>query len=204
MRPSPSPHCSTGVSKRRPSHGAPWLLRAVGAEPAKLRIDYRVDGATNLDEREIEWLRGYQGAVPVRVGNVAWNQHQVDVFGELIDALDLIEKAGSASSPQAKHVETELIGQLGRVWDTRGQGLWESRAAPKHYGYSKVMAWVGVDCDLRARHDPSIEPAGLRRVEALRTKIHADVCEHGYHAKRRTFVRHYGSAQLDASLLLLP
>ena len=181
-----------------------WLLRVLGAEPAKLRIAYRVDGATDLDERVLDWLPGYGDAQPVRVGNAAWNQHQVDVFGELLDAMNLLKKAGIPSSVHAGHVEAALLEHLETVWDTPGQGLWESRGEPKHYVYSRVMAWVGIDCYLNGEQAIPIKPAARRRLEALRAKIHADVCANGYHSKRRIFVQHYGGAQIDASLLLLP
>ena len=181
-----------------------WLLQVLGPEPEKLRIAYRVDGTTHLDESTIDWLPGYGGARPVRTGNAAWNQHQVDVYGELLDALNLIKKAGIPGSSRSEFVEDRLVEHLVATWDNPGQGLWESRDAPKHYVYSKVMAWVGIDCYLKGTRIQPIRPAARRRLEAVRAAIHADVCANGYHAKRRTFVQHYGSGQLDASLLLLP
>ena len=181
-----------------------WLLRAVGAEPEKLRIAYRVDGDTNLDERRIDWLPGYENAVPVRVGNAAWSQHQVDVYGELLNALALARKAGVPQCPQGRHVEASLVLHLEKVWDTPGHGLWEDRGDPKHYVYSKVMAWVGVDCYLKGAKDTPLDAATIRRLTNLREQIHTEICEKGFHLERGSFVQHYDSEDLDASLLLLP
>jgi GH15 family glucan-1,4-alpha-glucosidase len=182
-----------------------WILRAVGAEPSKMQIMYRVDGGRDVRERAIDWLPGYRGATPVRVGNAAAYQHQVDVYGEVIDALELATRAGIPQTEHGRHVERAVVEHLEKVWNTAGQGLWESRDEPRHYTYSRVMSWVGVDRFLRsaARHGHG-EPRLLQRLRALRTQIHAEVCREGYDARLGRFVPHYGSQSLDASLLLLP
>jgi len=182
-----------------------WILRAVAAEPAKLHILYRVDGGRCSGERRIDWLPGYRWATPVRVGNEAADQHQVDVFGELIDTMELATRAGLPQSEQGRHVERGIVECLEGVWSTAGQGLWESRGEARHYTYSRVMAWVGVDRFIRsATRYGHADERMLERLRALRTRIHGEVCREGYHAGLGTFVQHYGGQELDASLLLLP
>jgi len=182
-----------------------WILRAIAAEPSKMQVVYRVDGTRDVSERTIDWLPGYHWSAPVRIGNVAAHQHQGDVYGEVIDALELATRAGIPQSAHGMHVERAIIEHLEQVWNTAGQGLWESRGEPRHYTYARVMAWVGVDRFLRsaARHGHG-EPQLLERLRALRTRIHAEVCREGYDSRRSRFVQHYGSQALDASLLLLP
>ena len=181
-----------------------WLLRALGGDPAKLRIAYRVDGACDLDEREIDWLPGYRGSRPVRSGNAAWRQHQLDVFGEVIDCLSLAVRGGLPASEQASHVKHALLEQLEAVWQRPGQGLWESRGEPKHYVYSKVMAWVGIDRCLRRSHCSPLSVESESRLRELGDRMRAEICDRGYHSGRGTFVQHYDGDELDASLLLLP
>ena len=181
-----------------------WLLRAIGAEPAKLRIVYRLDGGTDLDERIVDWLPGFDGAKPVRIGNAAWSQHQLDVYGELLDALSVAKHGGIPQCAQGAFVERELVRVIETSWKDPGQGIWEDRGAPQHYVVSKVMAWVGVDRYLKGASDEELDARDRRRLEALQKRIHADVCRKGWHAKRGTFVQHYDSEDVDASLLLLP
>ncbi|MEO8937726.1 MAG: glycoside hydrolase family 15 protein [Burkholderiaceae bacterium] len=181
-----------------------WLLRAVGAQPEELRIAYRIDGATDLDERVLEWLPGYEHAAPVRVGNAAWKQHQLDVFGEVIDAMSVARRGGIPDCAQGLHVEEMLVRHLASIWETPDQGIWEDRGDAKHYVYSKVMAWVGVDRYLKGAASKRIGSKQRRTLERLRTRIHAEICARGYHSGRGTFVQHYDSDDLDASLLLLP
>ncbi len=181
-----------------------WLLRAVGGEPARLRIAYRVDGRGDLTERELDWLPGYDGAKPVRSGNGAWDQQQVDVFGELIDVLALADRAGLDPDPRAGHVVAELVRHLESMWESPGQGLWESRGEPRQYVYSKVMAWVGIDRAVKGAGGAALDDPTRERIGALRDRMHAAICENGYHRDRGVFVQHYDSDALDASLLLLP
>jgi len=182
-----------------------WILRAIAAEPSKMQIMYRVDGTRDVSEHTLGWLPGYHWSPPVRIGNVAAGQHQVDVYGEVIDAMELATRAGIAQSAHGKHVELGIIEHLERVWNTAGPGLWESRGEPRHYTYSRVMAWVGVDRFLRsaARHGHG-DAQLLERLRGLRGQIHEQVCNEGYDSRLRRFVAHYGSQSLDASLLLLP
>ena len=182
-----------------------WILRAIAGSPDRLRIMYRVDGARRLDERTIDWLPGFRSASPVREGNLAAGQHQVDVYGELLDALDLAARAGIESGEQCAHVQQAVMAELERVWDSAGQGLWESRGQPRHYTYSRAMAWVGVDRFLRsAAAGRGVEAATLQRFARLRDQIHQDVCRNGFDDGLGHFVQHYGGQELDASLLLLP
>jgi GH15 family glucan-1,4-alpha-glucosidase len=182
-----------------------WILRTVAAEPAKLNIMYRVDGGRSLGERTLDWLPGYRWATPVRVGNAAAEQHQGDVYGELIDTMELATRAGIHQSDHGRHTEREIIKYIEKTWDKPGQGMWESRGEPRHYTYPRVMAWVAVDRFLRsaARYGHA-EPDMLTRLQKLCLHIHAEVCREGYDASLGTFVQHYGSQELDASLLMLP
>jgi GH15 family glucan-1,4-alpha-glucosidase len=181
-----------------------WLLGALGGDPEKLRIAYRVDGACDLDESDIEWLSGYGGARPVRSGNAAWRQHQLDVFGEVIDSLSIAVRGGIPASKHAAHVEGRLVEHLEAVWQLPGQGLWESRGEPRHYVYSKVMAWVGIDRYLRRAEAGRPTADTALRLRELRARMHAQICDEGYDTTLGTFVQRYGSRELDASLLLLP
>jgi GH15 family glucan-1,4-alpha-glucosidase len=182
-----------------------WILRALGAEPGKMQVVYRVDGSRDVFERSIGWLPGYQLSAPVRVGNAAACQHQVDIYGEVIDAMELATRAGIAQTPHGMHAERGIVEHLEQIWNTAGQDLWESRAPPQHYTYSRVMAWVGVDRFLRSatRHGHG-DASLLERLRGLRARIHDEVCREGYDVRRCRFVQHYGGRELDASLLLLP
>jgi GH15 family glucan-1,4-alpha-glucosidase len=181
-----------------------WILRAIAAEPAKLHIMYRVDGARYLHERIIDWLPGYRWATPVRVGNMAVEQRQNDIYGELLDGMELAKRAGIMESAQGRHLEREIVRQLEEVWNQPGQGMWESRDAPRHFTYPRVMAWVGIDRFLRGAPPGSLDAAVLKHLNDLRYRIHKEVCDQGYHSGLGTFVDYYGGQQLDASLLMLP
>ena len=182
-----------------------WMLRSVGGDPAKVRIMYRLDGGRHLGEWTVPWLPGYEGAAPVRIGNAASSQLQVDVFGELLDALHYAVRAGMAEKSHARHVVNELVHHLTEIWEKPGQGLWEARGDPKHYTYSQVMAWAGVDRVVRheeARDQPDTDR--LQRLRSLRARIHDHVCAKGFDPAQGCFVQHEGSKVLDGSLLLLP
>ncbi|HET8995164.1 MAG TPA: glycoside hydrolase family 15 protein, partial [Acetobacteraceae bacterium] len=182
-----------------------WMLRAIAGSPEKMRILYRVDGGRRMDEQKIEWLKGYEGAGPVRVGNSAAAQRQIDVVGELLDALNLIARGGVKETPESLTAERELVEHLERTWQDKGHGLWESRGEPHRYTYSMAMAWVGVDRFLRnnARRG-TMDTATLEHLRALRDQIHAEVVELGWNHARGHFVDRYGGERVDASLLLLP
>jgi GH15 family glucan-1,4-alpha-glucosidase len=182
-----------------------WILRAVAAEPSKMRVLYRVDGGRDIAERSIDWLPGYRGATPVRVGNAAAFQHQIDIYGEVIDALELATRAGIAQTRHGTDVERGIVAHLEQVWDTPGQSLWESRDEVHRYTCSQVMAWVGVDRFLRsaARHGHADE-ARLQQLRALRARIQEEVLRRGFDERLGRFVQRYDGKELDASLLLMP
>jgi GH15 family glucan-1,4-alpha-glucosidase len=182
-----------------------WLLRAIAGAPDKMRIMYRVDGGRQIEERTIDTLPGWNGAQPVRVGNAAARQRQLDVYGEVLDSACLCDQAGIPRNANGIATSTRLVAHVERIWREPDQGMWESRAAPRHYVYSKVMAWVAVDRFLRLddRHHGCTSDRRAE-LEALRETIHADVCGKGFDAGRGSFMQSYGSRHLDASVLLLP
>ncbi len=182
-----------------------WMLRAIAASPDQMRILYRIDGDRRMYEQSVPWLPGFDGAEPVRVGNDAAAQEQIDVVGELLDALNLMSRAGIEATPRVLAAERDLIGHLESTWHDKGHGLWEGRGRAEHFTYSKVMSWVGVDSFIRgaARH-ASLTPGDLNRLQALRKRIHAEVLERSWNHARGYFVDRYGGERLDASLLLLP
>jgi GH15 family glucan-1,4-alpha-glucosidase len=182
-----------------------WILRALGSEPAKMRTMYRVDGGRDVNECTLDWLPGFHGARPVRVGNAAAYQRQIDIYGEVLDAMELATRAGIPQSEHGKHIERGIAEYLESIWDETGRGIWESREESHRYVYSQVMAWVGIDRFVRSagRHGHA-DAALLDRLKALREQIHAQICEQGYDASRGHFVQHYGDHALDGSLLLLP
>lgn len=180
-----------------------WLLRAAAGSPEDLQALYSVTGARRLDEYEVGWLPGYRGAVPVRVGNAASKQFQLDVYGEVMDTLHLARAAGLEPEPHAWQIQMALLKFLESNWQQPDEGIWEIRGPRRHFTYSKVMAWVAFD---RAVKD--VEAFGLdgpvERWRQVRDAIHAQVCELGFDARRNAFVQSYGSPHLDASLLLIP
>ena len=182
-----------------------WIKRAIGGDPDKIQIMYRLDGRRHLDEWEVDWLPGYEGARPVRIGNEAAGQKQLDVLGELVDAMHFSRRAGLDTQERALEVEAVLIAELERVWDRPGSDIWESRGEPQRYTYSMAMAWVAIDRHLNG-HDSAGRLDDDRRdtLTRLAQRIHDTVCEKGFDAKRNSFVLSFGSDALDASLLLLP
>jgi GH15 family glucan-1,4-alpha-glucosidase len=180
-----------------------WLVRAVAGDPAKLQIMYGLDGRQRLPESTLDWLSGFAGSGPVRVGNAAAAQLQLDVWGEVLDGLHLARDAGLAMTEPAWDLQRALLDWLESNWQRPDNGLWEVRGPQRPFVHSKAMAWVGVDRAVRTveRHGLDGPVAHWR---ALRDRIHADVCEHGYDAERRTFTQFYGSTGVDAALLLLP
>lgn len=180
-----------------------WLVRAVAGNPAKLQIMYGLDGTRRLPEQTLHWLRGYEGSAPVRVGNAAAGQFQLDVWGEVLDGLHLARDTGLDADDTAWDVQRALMDFLEGNWQNPDSSLWEVRGPSRHFVHSKVMAWAGVDRAVR-----SVENHGLTgpvdRWRVLRDHIHADVCARGYDAERRTFTQSYGSNGVDAALLLLP
>lgn len=183
--------------------GREWLLRAVAGDPARTQIMYGVSGERRLSEFEVPWLPGYQGAAPVRVGNAAVDQFQLDVFGEVMDALHAARDAGMQGADEAWSLQRKLIGFVEGVWRKPDEGIWEVRGPRRHFVYSKVMAWVALDRAIRGVEHGGL-PGPTRRWRAVRDEIRKQVLEQGYDASRNTFTQYYGSKSLDAALLLLP
>jgi len=179
-----------------------WLLRAVAGDPAKLQIMYGIDGTRRLPEQQLPWLPGYENSVPVRIGNAASDQLQLDVWGEVLDGLSLARDAGLSVEDDAWDLQVALLNYLEGHWHQPDNGLWEIRGARRHFTHSKVMAWVAADRMVRAAHSHHLA-APLDRWQRMRDDIHADVLTHGYDPTRGTFVQSYGSTALDSSLLII-
>jgi GH15 family glucan-1,4-alpha-glucosidase len=180
-----------------------WLLRAIAGKPSQIQIMYGLGGERQLNEWDLPWLPGYEGAAPVRVGNAASNQRQLDLFGEVMDVLYQAVKAGLAASDDAWQLQRSLITHLETIWDQPDDGIWEVRGGPRHFTHSKVMCWVALDRAVRMAEENGLD-GPLDRWRRVRQQIHDDVCAHGFDPERGSFVQAYGSKQLDASLLLLP
>ncbi|WP_172387517.1 glycoside hydrolase family 15 protein [Streptomyces sp. MNP-20] len=181
-----------------------WLLRAVAGDPADLQIMYGLGGERRLPEADAAWLPGYAGSVPVRLGNAAVCQRQLDVYGEVVDSLWLARHSGMATRPHAWRIQLALMEFLRQVWREPDEGLWEVRGPRRQFVHSKVMAWVAADRTVRALEDrPDLE-GDADRWRRLRAEIHEEVCARGYDADRGTFTQSYGSRELDAALLLIP
>ena len=180
-----------------------WLLRAVAGDPADVQIMYGVGGERRLTELELPWLPGYEGSAPVRVGNAASDQLQLDVYGEVMDALYQARTAGLALEPAAWQIQVALLEHLEEAWRDPDEGIWEIRGERRHFVHSKAMAWVAFDRGVR-----TVESQGLdgpaERWRAVRDEIHAEICEHGWNEQLGSFTQSYDSTELDASLLLLP
>ncbi|MYW66615.1 glycoside hydrolase family 15 protein [Streptomyces sp. SID8379] len=181
-----------------------WLLRAVAGNPADLQIMYGLAGERRLPEQELGWLDGYRDSRPVRTGNGAVQQVQLDVYGEVVDSLAVARRSGLKTGSHVWKLQLALLDFLEEAWEEPDEGLWEVRGPRRHFVHSKVMAWVAVDRTVRAMEDDPRLPGDIDRLRKLRDTIHRDVCERGYDAERGTFTQFYGSRALDAALLLLP
>jgi GH15 family glucan-1,4-alpha-glucosidase len=180
-----------------------WLLRAVAGSPAELQIMYGVAGERRLVEYEVPWLAGYQKSAPVRIGNAAAGQVQLDVYGEVLDALYVARRAGLAANDASWGLECALIEHLETIWDQPDDGIWEVRGGRKHFTHSKVMAWVAFDRAIRSSEEFGLE-SPLDHWRAIRDRIHRHVCDNGFDGTQNSFVQSFGSTALDASLLLIP
>jgi GH15 family glucan-1,4-alpha-glucosidase len=180
-----------------------WLLRAVAGSPDDLQILYGVAGERRLQEFEIPWLPGYEGSAPVRIGNGAVGQLQLDVYGEVLDAFYVARRAGLSTSDATWALECSLILHLEKIWREPDEGIWEVRGGRRHFTHSKVMAWVAFDRAVRSIEEFGLE-GPLERWRDVRNAIHDEVCARGYDANENTFVQSFGDAALDASLLLIP
>ncbi|MFE5833841.1 glycoside hydrolase family 15 protein [Streptomyces sp. NPDC056488] len=181
-----------------------WLLRSVAGDPADLQIMYGPAGERRLPETTLPWLRGYADSAPVRTGNAAVDQFQLDVYGEVLDSLNRAREAGIPAERHAWNLQLSLLGFLEAVWREPDEGLWEVRGPRRHFTHSKVMAWVAADRAVRTLEaDPSL-PGDAARWRAMRDDIHAQVCDRAYDPVRNTFTQSYGSRELDAATLLIP
>jgi GH15 family glucan-1,4-alpha-glucosidase len=180
-----------------------WLLRAAAGDPAALQTLYGARGERRVLEVELDWLAGYEGSRPVRVGNAAVHQFQLDVYGELIDCMHVARRGGLQPDEAAWALETKVIEHVEASWRLPDEGIWEVRGPRQHFTYSKVMAWVAIDRGVKA-----IERYGregpLDHWRELRTVMHEEICRRAYDAERNTFVQAYGSRSLDAALLMMP
>jgi GH15 family glucan-1,4-alpha-glucosidase len=180
-----------------------WLLRAVAGSPDQLQIMYGLGGERRLAEWEVPWLPGYEGSRPVRIGNAAVNQTQLDVYGEILDALYLAHSHGLPTVDRAIAIGQSVLSHLARIWRLPDEGIWEVRGPPQHFTHSKVMAWVAFDRAVKIVERVGGE-GSIERVGRIRDDIHRDVCRHAFDPALNSFVQAYGSKALDASLLLLP
>jgi GH15 family glucan-1,4-alpha-glucosidase len=180
-----------------------WLLRAAAGAPSQVQIMYGLAGERRLTEYVIPWLPGYEQSSPVRIGNAAHSQVQLDVFGEVMDALHQARRGGLHPREADWAFQRALLEQLEQVWDLPDEGIWEVRGERRHFTHSKVMAWVALDRGIRAAEAFNLN-GPVSRWKVLRQSIHDEVCSRGFDRQLGSFVQSYGSKELDASLLLLP
>jgi len=180
-----------------------WMLRAAAGHPSQLQIMYGLAGERRLEELELPWLAGYENSRPVRIGNAAADQLQLDVYGELMDSLHVARKFELPTSAESWNFQKTLLANLTKKWERPDKGIWEIRGASKPFTHSRLMAWVAYDRAIKAAEDFGL-PGPVEDWRALRATIKADILRHGWSDRRRSFVQAYGSDALDASLLLLP
>ncbi len=180
-----------------------WMERTVAGDPADMQIMYGLGGERRLWEFNLDWLGGYEDSRPVRIGNKAHAQFQLDVFGEVMDTLHVARQAGVPSERESWNVQKALVAFVERHWDAPDDGIWEIRGPRRHFTHSKVMAWVAVDRAVKAVEQFGLDgPVGHWR--ELRARIHQDVLAHGFDTARNTFLQYYGGTSLDASSLMIP
>ncbi|MFL6023535.1 MAG: glycoside hydrolase family 15 protein [Marmoricola sp.] len=179
-----------------------WLLRAIAGDPEDLQIMYAVDGSRHLPERELPHLAGYAGSRPVRIGNAAVDQRQGDVLGEVLGALSVARDAGLAETGVSWSLQRSLLRSVERTWNLADHGIWEIRGPQQHFTHSRVMMWVAVDRMVRGVEKHDLD-GPVETWRALRRRIAEEVLERGYDPDRNTFTQHYGTREVDASLLLL-
>ncbi len=180
-----------------------WLLRAVAGSPSQLNIMYGIAGERRLTEIELDYLPGYESSRPVRIGNAAWSQFQLDVFGEVCDTLFAGQRMGLSHDEHMWRMLAHLTEYLETHWSNPDEGIWEVRGPRRHFVHSKVMAWVAFDRMVKSIERFQLD-GPIEKWTAIRDEIHREVCAQGYDAKRSTFVQSYGSDELDASLLMIP
>ena len=179
-----------------------WLVRAVAGKPENLQIMYGVAGERRLTEYEVPWLAGYEASAPVRVGNAAHGQRQLDVYGEVIDAFYAGRRLGLSPDASSWALECKLVAHLETIWGQPDDGIWEMRGPPRHFTHSKVMAWVAFDRIVRSAEEFGLD-GPVAHWKAVRDRIHADICRQGYNAALGSFVQSYGADRCDASLLMI-
>ncbi len=182
---------------------AEWLHRSIAGSPEQVQIMYGIGGERRLEELTVNFLPGYQGAAPVRVGNAAATQLQLDVYGEVMDALHQARFAKLLTNTETWSLQRALLDHLETIWQQPDEGLWETRGGPRHFTFSKVMAWVAFDRGIRDAEAFGLE-APVERWREVRDIIHATVCRDGYDEQLGSFVQSFGAKALDASLLLIP
>jgi GH15 family glucan-1,4-alpha-glucosidase len=180
-----------------------WLLRAIAGHPRDMQIMYGVAGERDLPEFEVPWLKGYADSTPVRIGNAAHRQFQLDVYGEVMDTLYVAGKYGIPPDEDVWRVQGDLMNFIETAWKEPDEGIWEVRGERRHFTHSKVMAWVAADRAVKSIKRYKLDGPADKWI-ALRDEIHREVCERGFDAKRNTFVQHYDTDALDASLLMIP
>lgn len=180
-----------------------WLHRSVAGRPDQIQIMYGIGGERHLREWEADWLPGYRGSRPVRVGNAAHAQLQLDVYGEVMDALHQARQGGLAAPPASWELERSLLDHLEQIWQEPDEGIWETRGGRRPFTLSRVMAWVAFDRAIRSAENFGL-PAPLDQWRRLRREMHAAICREGFDAERNTFTQSFGARELDASLLLIP
>jgi GH15 family glucan-1,4-alpha-glucosidase len=181
-----------------------WLLRAVAGSPSELNILYGLRGERRLTELELPWLQGYENSAPVRTGNAAYKQYQLDIFGEVVNTLFQAHQAGLGPAKHSRHeVALAMLEFLETGWERADEGIWEMRGPRRHFVHSKMMAWVAVDRLIRSAEKGRFD-TDIPRWQNLRKAIHDQVCRQGFDAGLNSFVQYYGSKHLDASLLMMP
>jgi GH15 family glucan-1,4-alpha-glucosidase len=180
-----------------------WLLRAVAGQPSQVQIMYGLRGERRLTEWEVTWLPGYERSKPVRIGNAAATQLQLDIFGEVLDAFHQGRNGKLAVDKVAWAVQRALLDHLETIWDQPDEGIWEIRSGRQQYTYSKMMSWVAFDRAIKGAEEFGLE-GPVERWRVLRGQIHEEICCRAFDTKMNTFVQSYGSKNLDASLLLIP
>jgi GH15 family glucan-1,4-alpha-glucosidase len=180
-----------------------WLLRTIAGDPAKLQILYGLQGERRVTETEVPWLAGYEHSRPVRLGNAAFQQRQLDVYGEVMDALHLCRRVGIQGMDAAWSLQRKLLDYLEGAWVEPDEGIWEVRGPQRHFTHSKVMAWVAIDRAIRTVEQFGAE-GPIDRWKRIRAEIHETVCRDGFDSEMGSFVQYFGAKELDASLLMIP
>jgi GH15 family glucan-1,4-alpha-glucosidase len=180
-----------------------WLLRAIAGDPSQMQIMYGAAGERRLEEWEVEWLPGYEGSAPVRIGNAAAGQFQIDVFGEVMSALYESSRSSDSVELPAWELQIELMNYLSDSWRQPDDGIWEVRGPRRHFTHSKVMAWVAIDRAIKTIEECGVD-GPLEEWKKTRQEIHDQVCDQGFNVAKGSFTQYYGSDELDASLLMIP